>query len=190
MLFKITEHAFVPVCASGGIRSLDDVYQLFDQGADKVALNSVLFEDEKLISKLANIFGSQSIVGSVEIKKIEEKRWEAFYHNGRERSHIDAFEWIKKIQSEGVGELFITSIDSEGMKKGFDLEFLENLHGKISVPLVLGGGFNNANDVNNCILRNKIDGVALAGFFHYGVGSIGELKKELKEKFNVCVREI
>ena len=95
MLQKITEQVFIPVCASGGISSVDDVYKIFDQGADKVALNSALFKNKKLLNDLIKIFGSQSIVGSVEIKRIEKNKWEAYYHNGRERSHVDAFEWIK-----------------------------------------------------------------------------------------------
>lgn len=189
MLQKITEQVFIPVCASGGISSVDDVYKIFDQGADKVALNSALFKNKKLLNDLIKIFGSQSIVGSVEIKRIEKNKWEAYYHNGRERSHVDAFEWIKLLQAEGVGELMITSIDQEGTKKGFDLDFLDQFKEKTQVPTIIGGGINSAKDIKDCMLHKDIDGVSIAGFFHYGKGTIKSLKKDLKEDFDVSVRE-
>ena len=188
VLSIITDKIFVPVCASGGISSVEDVYKIFDQGADKISLNSALFRNKDILRSLVKVFGSQSIVGSVEVKKIDKDKWEAFYHNGRERSNINAFEWIKILHGEGVGELLITSIDSEGMKKGFDLEFLEAFKQDLEIPIVLGGGFNNIDHIQDCLIRKNIDGVAIAGLFHHGSKTVANLKRDLKEKLNVCVR--
>ncbi|MDC0969262.1 HisA/HisF-related TIM barrel protein [Alphaproteobacteria bacterium] len=188
VLSIVTDRVFVPVCAAGGISSVEDVYKMFDQGADKISLNSILFRNKSILRTLVKVFGSQSIVGSIEVKKIEKNKWEAFYHNGRERSHINAFEWIQILHGEGVGELLITSIDSEGMKKGFDLDFLEEFKQDLEIPIILGGGFNTVEHVQDCLIRKSIDGIAIAGLFHYGTTTVAGFKRDLKEKLNVCIR--
>lgn len=186
---NISTGVFIPVCASGGIRHINDVYLAFERGADKIAINSILFSNIKLLDEIKNVFGSQSIVGSVEIKKVGTKKWEAYYNNGRESSGLDALEWMCRLQDFGVGELTITSIDCDGMKSGFDLDFLYSIGDKIDIPLLISGGLHSAEDIYKCLQVQDIDGVLIGSFLHYNHGTIISLKNELKEKYHVEVRQ-
>ena len=115
---------FVPITLGGGIRTIQDIRNALNSGADKVAINTQAIKDPEFINKASKIFGSQCLVGSIESKLIGDKSWEAYYDNGREPSGLDVVSWAEELEARGIGELMITSIDYEGTKKGFDVRLL------------------------------------------------------------------
>tara|TARA_B100000989_G_scaffold289062_1_gene260418 strand:- start:658 stop:1428 length:771 start_codon:yes stop_codon:yes gene_type:complete len=189
LLEKITDKVFIPVTVGGGIRSLEDAIYLFERGADKIALNTAFVLDPSLISKLSNHFGSQSVVGSIEAKKISETRWEIFTESGRQTTGIEIKKWMETLIEEGVGEILITSIDKEGMRKGFDLDLAKYLNDHYQVPIIFGGGFKEPNDLLRLKKEFSFEGITVADYLHYKRGSIGEIKSFAKN-YNLNIREI
>ena len=118
LLEKITDEVFIPVTVGGGIRSIDDALFLYTCGADKIAVNTAFVQNPEFITELVDIFGSQSVVGSVEAKCIDANHWEVFIESGRQKTGIELNDWISVLEDKGVGEIFLTSIDNEGTRKG------------------------------------------------------------------------
>ena len=131
LIKKITKEIFVPITLGGGIRSLKDIENSLNSGADKVAINSKALEDPNFLSKAISNFGESTILVSIEAKKIGDEKWEAYKFCGREKTNLNIIDWIKKIQDKGCGEILLTSIDKEGTETGFDIELLENVEGKL-----------------------------------------------------------
>jgi len=184
----IEKDFFIPITVGGGIRSLEDINTLLRSGADKVAINTAAINRPDLLKEAAEVFGSSTIVLSVEAKKISSGKWEAYTDNGREQTGLDAIEWVKKAIGLGVGEIFITSVDREGMRNGYDLELIEEVTAVSSVPVVVSGGAGSVEHVKACLENQKIDGIAVASLFHYNELKVSELKenlsKQYKEKIN------
>lgn len=178
---------FVPLTVAGGIRSLDDINKLLRAGADKVAINTAAVSRPELLSEASRTFGSQCIVLSVEAKRIGAGRWEVYTDNGREKTGLDVIEWIQKAVQLGVGEVLLTSVDSEGTRKGFDLELIRAVAPFVPVPVIACGGAGSIEHVMNG-LEARADAVALASLFHYKTESVGSLKAGLKAR-GVGVRE-
>jgi cyclase len=180
-IFKIIEEAckkiFVPICMGGGLRTLKDVEKAFRSGADKVFLNTGAFKKPGIIKKLIKIYGSQCIVGSVEAKKID-KEWIAFINNGREPTNLKAEEWAIKLEEAGVGEIFLTSVDKDGTKKGLDLELIKKIRKLIKVPLIVSGGTNEIKDINDAI-KLKTNGIGIGSALHYKKLCIKDIKNKL-----------
>ena len=181
ILEKTVKNVFVPITAGGGIRSVDDARKIFLNGADKVAINSAALKNPKLISELANTFGSQSIVISIEAKSIGNNKWEAYIDNGRERTGKDVIEWLKESTSLGAGEILITSIDRDGTQRGFDLELIKNISQNSHLPTIISGGMGKISDVEKIVKDENINAVAIAAFIHYKKMKINEIKEELKQ---------
>lgn len=180
-VFKIIENVckniFVPICMGGGLKSLEDVNKAFKSGADKVFLNTGAYREPNLIKKLTKIYGSQCIVGSVEAKKID-KEWIAFINNGREPTNLKADQWAKKLEKDGVGEIFLTSVDRDGTKKGLDLELIKKIRKSVKVPIIVSGGTNNIKDIKDAI-KLKSNGIGIGSAIHYNNLNIKEIKNEL-----------
>jgi cyclase len=175
---KCTKNIFVPITVGGGIRSLEDISKALNSGADKVALNSAAVKNPKLILDASKKFGSSTIVISIETKKNQKNEWEVFTNTGREPSGIHLNNWIKQIQELGCGEILITSIDTEGTQKGFDLTLLNNLDKtNINVPLIFSGGCGSIEDVTAVKEQLKDDAIAIASAFHYKKLTIKDVKK-------------
>ena len=147
ILEKTVKNVFVPITAGGGIRTVNDARKMLLNGADKVAINSAAIKNPKLVSELANTFGSQSIVVSIEAKNIGDNKWEAYIDNGREKTGKDVFEWIEQSISLGAGEILITSIDRDGTSRGFDLDLVKNISNFSSVPTIVSGGMGKLSDL-------------------------------------------
>jgi len=161
------QNVFVPMTVGGGIRTVDDAYNILLCGADKVAVNTAAVADPKLINDIAKRFGSQCMVLSVEAKKIGKDRWEAFTDNGRERTGVDVIEWIQRAVDLGAGEILLTSIDNEGTRNGFDIPLVRAVTSKVSVPVIASGGMGKEDDLFEVVKVGEADAVAMADILHY-----------------------
>lgn len=170
------ENVFVPMTVGGGIRGVDDAVHLLRCGADKVAVNTAAVARPELISDLARHFGSQCVVLSVEAKQIEPGRWEAYTENGRERTHLDVVEWVKRGVALGAGEILLTSVDREGTRKGFDIALVRAVTGEVSVPVIASGGMGKPEDVVGVVREGGADAVAMADILHYRRATIGDIR--------------
>jgi cyclase len=158
---------FVPLTVAGGIRSVDDVVMLLRSGADKIGVNTAAIKRPELISEIAQKFGSQCMVLSIEAKSISPGRWEAYTDNGRERTGIDVIEWAKRGVELGAGEILLTSIDREGTRSGFDVELVNNVSKAVRVPVIASGGMGKLDDIGRVVLDGSADAVAMADVLHY-----------------------
>ncbi|MBL0916015.1 MAG: imidazole glycerol phosphate synthase subunit HisF, partial [Sphingopyxis sp.] len=137
---RVADNVFVPMTVAGGIRSVDDVRQILRSGADKVAVNTAAVQRPELLREIAENFGSQCMVLSVEAKQVAPGRWEAYTDNGRERSGREVVDWVKQATSLGIGEVLLTSVDREGTRKGFDIELVQAVETATNVPVIASGG--------------------------------------------------
>ena len=165
----VTETAkdvFIPLSVGGGIRSINDVEKMLLAGADKICINSAVIENIEFLKKASRIFGSANITVIIQSVKIEKKYYTS-RSNGRDLSKINPIDWAKKVQDSGAGEIIITSVNNEGLKKGFDLELISKLSKKISIPIIAHGGGGSFQDIYKVIKNTNISGVGLASFLHY-----------------------
>ncbi len=181
LVARTAAEVFVPLTVGGGIRSTDDIYKLLRAGADKVSINTAAVARPELLREAAQTFGSQCVVLSVEAKRTAPGKWEAYTDNGREKTGLDAVEWIRRAVDLGAGEVLLTSVDMEGTRRGFDLELIRAVAPLIAVPVIACGGPGSAEDVAKG-LDAKADAVALASLFHYKVETVGSLKEKLKAR--------
>jgi cyclase len=172
------DQIFVPLTVGGGVRTVDDIRMLLRAGADKVCINTAAIRRPELIGEAARIFGTQCVVVAIEAIRQPAGNWKAFTDNGREHTNLDACEWALRAVELGAGELLLTSVDREGTRKGFDLEFIAALAGKVNVPVVAHGGAGSVEDIVK-VARLGVDGVALASMLHYGNATIPEIKQAL-----------
>ena len=185
---QTANNVFIPITVGGGIRSVDDAKKLFSSGADKVAINTAAVERPELISEIANIFGSQAIVLSIEAKKVGSDSWEAYTNNGRENSGKDVMYWIKECISLGAGELLLTSIDKEGTREGFDINLISEVSKFSSVPIIASGGMGQINDILKAV-ESGVNALAMADVLHYQRMTMKQIHRECLRK-KVSVREL
>ena len=164
---KTTRNIFIPITVGGGIRSVEDVSTMLRAGADKVAVNTAAIKRPELISEIANRFGSQCIVLSVEVKKMAPHRWEVFTDNGREQTGRDAIEWAIEGVERGAGEILLTSIDQEGTTNGFDCEITKAITSKVSIPVIASGGMGKLDHLTAIFKDGNADAAAMAHVLHY-----------------------
>lgn len=180
------ENVFIPLTVGGGVRSVEDVKVLLRAGADKVAINTAATKCPELIKDVSRRFGSQCMVLSIEAKKIENCRWEAYTDCGREKTGLDIIEWAKKGAKLGAGEILITSIDMEGTGKGFDYELINRVSEAVSIPVIASGGMGHIDDLVKVVKESKADAVAMAHVLHYGKMNLKEIRdKSLMNNINV-----
>jgi len=184
---KITKNVFIPITVGGGIRSFKDAVDIFFSGADKIAINSAAIINPKIIKKLALSFGSQSIVLSIEAKKVGIKKWNAFYESAREDSKIDVIQWAKKCQDLGAGEILVTSVDRDGTEEGYDLELAQEISKNITVPIIFSGGFGDFKDIINLNKTKTVDAFCVGSSLHKNFIEINKIKF-LAKKNNIIVR--
>lgn len=182
LLKSVVENIFIPITVGGGIRSIGDIDNALRAGADKIAINTYAIHYPEFISEAVKKFGSQCIVLSVEAKKIGNNKWEAYTDGGREKTGIDAVDWVKKAISLGVGEVVITSIDQDGTRQGYDLELISAITAFSTVPVIAHGGAGSKESVAQVVVASQPDAVAAASVFHYHDFTIDSLKKFLHSK--------
>jgi cyclase len=171
---------FIPMTVGGGIRSVEDATEILRSGADKVAINTAAVANPALITQLAEKFGSQCVVLSIEAKKNSNGHWEVLTENGRERSGLDVVEWAIRGCSNGAGEILLTSVDMEGTKKGFDNELLKAVSSQVEIPVIASGGMGKLSDAVDAIEKGEANAVAMADILHYGKATFSEVREELK----------
>lgn len=171
---------FVPLTVGGGVRSVEDFKSLLRSGADKIAVNTAAVKDPSILTDAARAFGSQCVVLSIEAKKQNDGRWEAYTDNGRERTGLDAVEWAKKGESLGAGEILLTSVDREGTRRGYDLELLAAVSGSVNIPVIASGGAGAPEHFAEAVAAGRADAVSAAYVLHYGELTVGGIKEALK----------
>ncbi len=192
-LLQIVERAteneiFVPITVGGGIRSIEDINKTLRSGADKVAINTAAVKNPALLRDAARIFGSSTIVLSLEAKKISEGKWEAYTDNGREKTGLDAIAWVKKAVELGAGEILVTSVDRDGTGKGFDMELINAITEAVPVPIIVSGGAGKIEHIQECMNNWGIDGIAIASLLHYNTVNLAELKEKLAKVNSARIR--
>ncbi len=184
---EASKNIHIPLTAGGGVKTIQDFKDLLKAGADKVFINSYATKNPQILSDAARVFGSQCIVLSVEAKRISDNKWEAYIDSGRERTGKDVMEWVQKAEELGVGEIFLTSVDRDGTKKGLDDELIENVSMQTNLSLVVSGGFKDLSQIKKLSKISNIDCLAIGSALHYDILKIEEIKKEFK-KYKFLVR--
>lgn len=180
ILCETAKSVFIPLTVGGGINTVEDFDRVLKCGADKVSVNSGAIKNPDLICKAAKLYGDQCVVLSVDVKRVDGV-FRVFAKGGRENTGMDALEWIKRCVANGAGEVVVNSIDTDGVKKGFDLEMLEKVCDTVNVPVIASGGAGKIEDF--ITLFNtvpKVDAGLAASIFHFGEVSINDLKIEMK----------
>ena len=186
---KTADQVFIPLTVGGGIRSVADVNQLLRAGADKISINTAAIARPELISEIADAFGSQVLVLSVDARRAEtESGFEVTTHGGRKGTGIDALGWIVQACDLGVGEILLNSMDADGTREGYDIEMIEAVRPITRVPLIASGGAGNLEDFARA-LDAGADALLAASVFHFGVHRIEEVKRYLSQA-GYSIREV
>lgn len=181
ILTETASRVFIPLTVGGGINSIEDFDRVLKCGADKVSVNSGAIKDPSLVKRAAALYGSQCVVLSVDIKRVD-GQFRVFAKGGREDTGLEAISWIKSCVDAGAGEIVVNSIDTDGVKNGFDLEMLSAVCDAVNVPVIASGGAGCTDDFIN--LFKSVPGVdagLAASIFHFGEVKINDLKSELKK---------
>jgi cyclase len=187
---RMAGQVFIPLTVGGGVRELQDIRNLLNAGADKVAINSAAIHNPEFVREAAQRFGSQCIVVAIDAKQVEqgdESRWEIFTHGGRKPTGINAIEWAEKMTAYGAGEILLTSMDRDGTKNGFDLDLTSRISDAVNVPVIASGGVGNLQHLVDGIVQGKADAVLAASIFHFGEHTVPEAKRYMAER-GVTVR--
>ena len=189
VLRRVASTIFIPLTVGGGINTLEDFERVLTSGADKVSVNSGAIRHPQLIEDAARRYGDQCVVLSVDAKRVDGS-YHVFAKGGREDTGMDALEWIKRGVSMGAGEIVLNSIDTDGVKQGFDLEMLDAVCSIVDVPVIASGGAGCVQDfVTLFRTLPKVDAGLAASIFHFGEVKIGDLKDELARN-GINVRRI
>jgi cyclase len=198
---QVSEQVFIPLTVGGGMRSVEDVRRMLEAGADKVSLNTAAVHNPQLVKEASDFFGSQCIVVAMDYKAIDGEvpdrepingdatvrldsgsRWEVYTHGGRNPTGIDALKWAKRVEELGAGELLITSMDADGQKTGYDLDYTRACSESVSIPVIASGGVGTLEHLYDGIVEGKADAVLAASIFHFGAYSVAEAKDFLHSK--------
>lgn len=179
---RTADQVFIPLTVGGGVRSVEDVRELLRAGADKVSVNSSAIARPELLRELADVFGSQCIVLSVDARRCAEQPsgFEVTTHGGTKSAGLDAIEWAVRGAELGVGEILLNSMDSDGTKACFDIELIEKVRAAVNIPVIASGGAGKAKHFPSAVAAGA-DAVLAASIFHFGEVSIAEVKDALAE---------
>lgn len=181
ILCKTAEKVFIPLTVGGGINTVEDFDRVLKCGADKVSVNSGAIRNPKLIYEAAKLYGDQCVVLSADVKRVDGV-FRVFAKGGRENTGMEAIEWIKRCVDNGAGEIVVNSIDTDGVKGGFDLEMLERVCDAVSVPVIASGGAGKIDDFITLFKTlPKVDAGLAASIFHFGEVKIADLKRTMSE---------
>jgi cyclase len=183
---RTAEHCFMPLTVGGGVRAVGDIRKLLLAGADKVAINSAAVNNPDFVEEVADKFGNQCIVVSIDAKKVsaagEAGRWEIYTHGGRNATGMDALDFAARMVERGAGELLVTSMDRDGTKIGYDLELTRAIADSVRAPVIASGGVGTLDDLVAGIKQGHATAVLAASIFHFGTHTVGEAKHYMAER--------
>lgn len=183
---RVAKAIRIPFTVGGGISELQDIEILLKAGADKVSLNSSIVKDPELITKASKQFGSQAIVAAIDVKEIDDQ-YKVFVKGGREETPLYGMPWCLKAAELGAGEILLTSMDKDGTKDGYDIKFLRELAGSVSIPVIASGGAGKKEHFLEAFQQTGVQACLAASLFHFSILEIKELKNYLNEN-NIKVR--
>ncbi len=186
---RTAQKVFVPLTVGGGIRTIEDFRDTLRAGADKVSVNSAAVKNPQLIKEAADIFGCQCVVVAIDAKKCEDGHYTVVINGGRINMGIDAVEWAKKAEKLGAGEILLTSMDTDGVKGGFDLDMLNAVCSVVKIPVIASGGCGKLEHFTEVFKKTNASAALAASLFHYKELTVGEVKKELA-RHDIPVRAI
>ncbi|HBR68583.1 MAG TPA: imidazole glycerol phosphate synthase subunit HisF [Rhodospirillaceae bacterium] len=183
---RTAEQVFMPLTVGGGVRSVEDIRNLLNAGADKIAVNSAAVKNPDFVKEAANKCGNQCIVVAIDAKRNGE-RWEVFTHGGRQSTGIDAVEWAQRMAAYGAGEILLTSMDRDGTKAGFDLALTRAVADSVSVPVIASGGVGTLDHLVEGVREGHASAVLAASIFHFGTYTIAQARSAM-HKAGIAVR--
>lgn len=178
----MANEVFIPLTVGGGVRTVDDIRNLLNAGADKVGINSAAIYNPEFVRDAAERFGSQCIVVAIDAKQVADGRWEIFTHGGRKPTGIDAIEWAQRMAAYGAGEILLTSMDKDGVKTGFDIGLTRSVSDSVEIPIIASGGVGNLQHLAEGVIDGKADAVLAASIFHFGEYTIQQAKAYMHEQ--------
>jgi cyclase len=181
---RTTAAVFMPVTVGGGVRTTDDIRNLLNVGADKVSINSAAVHDPDLIIRGAQRFGSQCIVVAIDARRVQgspQPRWEVYTHGGRTATGLDVIEWAQRMQSNGAGEILLTSMDCDGTKNGYDLELTRAVSDAVQIPIIASGGVGSLEHIKDGLTLGGASAALAASIFHFREYTITECKEYLRQ---------
>jgi len=181
ILREVAKKVFIPLTVGGGINTVEDFDRVLNCGADKVSVNSGAIKNPLLIGEAAKKYGNQCVVLSMDVKRVD-GRFTVFSKGGRENTGLDALEWAKRGVESGAGEIVLNSIDTDGVKNGFDIEMLNVICSAVNVPVIASGGAGNSEHFKTLFENTSASAGLAASIFHFGTVKIPELKKYLKNQ--------
>lgn len=182
ILDGVSKRCFVPLTAGGWVTNINEINELLKFGADKVSINTEAILNPTFISQASNTFGSQCIVVSIDVKKLENGKYKVFSDRGRKNTELDPIKWAKKVEELGAGEILLTSINQDGSKKGYDLELTKSISESVSIPVIVFGGVGDWQHFVDGITKGKADAVSAGNIFHYTEQSTYNAKMYMIEK--------
>ncbi|WP_054788436.1 imidazole glycerol phosphate synthase subunit HisF [Gracilibacillus dipsosauri] len=184
---ETAKNVFVPFTVGGGVRSIEDVNRLLQAGADKVGMNSAAVQNPSLISEASERFGAQCIVVAIDAKRVGDK-WHVMTHGGTKDTRIDAIEWAKEVETKGAGEILLTSVDTDGVKNGFDHPLTEAVVAAVRIPVIASGGVGKPEHFPEVFNQTDVSAGLAASIFHENTFTIQEVKEACKQQ-GVTIRE-
>lgn len=180
---RTAARVFMPVTVGGGVRTLDDIRNLLNAGADKVSINTAAVQRPEFVKEAAERFGTQCIVVAIDAKRGASKnQWEVFTHGGRKPTGLDAIEWAKRMESYGAGEILLTSMDQDGQQTGYDLGLTATVSERVTIPVIASGGVGTLEHLFDGFMKGKADAVLAASIFHFRTYTIPQAKAYLRER--------
>lgn len=177
---RTSDEVFIPLTVGGGVRTVEDMQELLSHGADKVSVNSAALENPDLISRGAEIFGSQCVVLAIDARRRDDgPGWEAYSHGGRHPSGRDAVEWAQEAERRGAGEILLTSMDRDGTHVGYDLDLTAAVSSAVRLPVIASGGAGAAAHMYDALTLGGAEAALAASIFHFEELTIGQVKSEL-----------
>ncbi|GAB4165060.1 MAG: imidazole glycerol phosphate synthase subunit HisF [Terrimicrobiaceae bacterium] len=179
---RTAERCFMPLTVGGGIRTVDDFRTMLLAGADKVSVNTAAIHDPDLISRAANLCGSQCVVVAIDAKRHQDSHWLVHTHGGRKATELDAVSWAREVASRGAGEILLTSMDADGTCGGYDLDLTRAVSDAVPIPVIASGGAGELSHLADALDQGHASAVLAASIFHFGKFSISETRHFLAER--------
>jgi cyclase len=179
---RTADQVFIPLAVGGGVRSVDDMAELLTHGADKVSVNTAALADPHLMTRCAEVFGTQCVVLAIDARRRRDAEgWEVFSHGGRRATGRDAVEWAVLGEQMGAGEILLTSMHYDGTHAGYDIELTRAISDAVRLPVIASGGAGSARHMYDALTEGGADAALAASIFHFGELSIPDVKRELAE---------